>query len=221
MKSLNQNYQTRVVINTLKEDWHKSPSSGVRRIYLERNNFSEYAKASSIVEYSPHSSFQSHTHEGGEEFFVLNGIFSDENGDYPAGSYVRNPHGSSHSPYSDTGCKILVKLRQFNKKDTMKVVIRKSDYKWLPGICQGLTVMPLHNYQGEHSALVKWNPFTQFSQHSHWGGEEIYILSGTLYDEFGIYKAGTWIRSPHLSSHMPYTSDDGALIFVKTGHIYE
>ena len=47
------------------------------------------------------------------------------------------------------------------------------------------------------------------------------VLSGTLFDEFGVYKKGTWIRSPHMSSHNPYTTDDGALIFVKTGHIHE
>ncbi len=221
MNSLNQNYQERVVIDTLNEKWHHSPSSGVKRIYLERDNFSEYAKASSIVEYNPQSSFQSHTHESGEEFLVLNGIFSDENGDYPEGSYVRNPHGSFHSPYSKMGCKILVKLRQFDRNDKQRVVIRKNDYKWLPGICQGITVMPLHSHKSEHSALVRWEPHTKFSQHSHWGGEEIYVLDGTLYDEFGVYKTGTWIRSPHMSSHIPYTSDDGALIFVKTGHIHE
>ena len=121
----------------------------------------------------------------------------------------------------ETGCKILVKLRQFDKNDKSRIVIREDDYKWLPGICQGLTVMPLHSYQSEHSALVKWEPHTKFSNHSHWGGEEIYILRGTLFDEFGVYKKGTWIRSPHMSSHNPYTTNDGALIFVKTGHIHE
>ena len=53
---------------------------------------------------------------------------------------------------------------------------------------KALTVMPLHSYQSEHSALVKWEPHTKFSHHSHWGGEEIYILKGTLFDEFGVYK---------------------------------
>ena len=221
MDGLNQNFQSRVVIDTLTQDWHSSPCSGVRRIYLERDNYSEFAKASSIVEYEADSSFQTHTHENGEEFLVLSGTFSDENGDYPSGTYVRNPHGSSHSPFSKTGCKILVKLRQFDKNDKSRIVIREDDYKWLPGICQGLTVMPLHSYQSEHSALVKWEPHTKFSNHSHWGGEEIYILRGTLFDEFGVYKKGTWIRSPHMSSHNPYTTNDGALIFVKTGHIHE
>ena len=111
------------------------------------------------------------------------------------------------------------KLRQFNDSDNKRVVIREHNYNWLPGISKGLSVMPLHSYGTEHSALVKWDPCTTFSRHSHWGGEEIYILNGVLHDEYGTYKKGTWIRSPHLSIHTPFTSDEGATIFVKTGHM--
>ena len=106
------------------------------------------------------------------------------------------------------------------KNDKSRIVIREDDYKWLPGICQGLTVMPLHSYQSEHSALVKWEPHTKFSNHSHWGGEEIYILR-VLY-----LMSLVFIKKEHgyevlMSSHNPYTTNDGALIFVKTGHIHE
>ena len=221
MDGLNQNFQSRVVIDTLTQDWHSSPSSGVRRIYLERDNYSEFAKASSIVEYEADSSFQTHTHENGEEFLVLNGTFSMKMAIILLVHMLEIPMEALILHLVKTGCKILVKLRQFDKNDKSRIVIREDDYKWLPGICQGLTVMPLHSYQSEHSALVKWEPHTKFSNHSHWGGEEIYILRGTLFDEFGVYKKGTWIRSPHMSSHNPYTTNDGALIFVKTGHINE
>ena len=219
MNSLNQNFSSRVVIDTTKSIWSDSPCLGVRRIYLERDNFSETAVVSSIVEYKSQTSFDPHAHSKGEEFFVIEGTFSDEQGDYPAGSYVRNPHGSYHSPFSKEGCKIFVKLRQFNDSDNKRVVIREHNYNWLPGISKGLSVMPLHSYGTEHSALVKWDPCTTFSRHSHWGGEEIYILNGVLHDEYGTYKKGTWIRSPHLSIHTPFTSDEGATIFVKTGHM--
>lgn len=83
----------------------------------------------------------------------------------------------------------------------------------------GLTVMPLHEYEGEHVALVKWAPNTQFKAHQHWGGEEILVIAGTFYDEHGSYPAGTWLRSPHMSQHTPFTKEDGALIYVKTGHL--
>jgi len=80
-------------------------------------------------------------------------------------------------------------------------------------------VLPLHEYQEEHCALVKWQPNTKFQTHQHWRGEEILILEGTFYDEHGSYPKGSWLRSPHLSRHSPYTKDEGALIYVKTGHL--
>ena len=79
----------------------------------------------------------------------------------------------------------------------------------------GLKVMPLHEYQTEHAAMVKWDPNTRFNAHKHWGGEEIYVVDGVFYDQFGAYPKD-WIRSPHLSEHQPFTRDEGALIFVKT-----
>ena len=59
----------------------------------------EVARATSIVRYAPGSSFARHEHAKGEEFLVLEGIFSDDSGDYPAGFYVRNPPGSGHTPF--------------------------------------------------------------------------------------------------------------------------
>jgi anti-sigma factor ChrR (cupin superfamily) len=81
--------------------------------------------------------------------------------------------------------------------------------------------MPLHQHKHENIALVHWAPNTRFNSHKHWGGEEILVLKGTFYDEHGAYPAGSWMRSPHLSQHQPFTRDDGALIYVKTGHLPE
>ena len=217
--SLNQDFTKRVVINTQNEVWHTSPSSGVERLYLERDNMGEYAKASSIVKFHPGSKFDNHTHDNGEEIFVLEGTFSDQHGDYPCGTYLRNPHNSDHIPFSKDGCKIFVKLRQFQNGDTISIVKDTLKSVWLQGLVPGLKVMPLHTFQTEHAAMVKWDPNTQFSAHKHWGGEEIYVVEGVFYDQFGSYPKGTWIRSPHLSEHQPFTKNEGALIFVKTGHL--
>tara|TARA_A100001011_G_scaffold274647_1_gene284137 strand:- start:105 stop:788 length:684 start_codon:yes stop_codon:yes gene_type:complete len=217
--SLNQDFTKRVVINTQNEVWHTSPSSGVERLYLERDNMGEYAKASSIVKFHPGSKFDNHTHDNGEEIFVLEGTFSDQHGDYPHGTYLRNPHNSDHIPFSKDGCKILVKLRQFQNGDTVSIVKDTLKSVWLQGLVPGLKVMPLHTFQTEHAAMVKWEPNTQFNTHKHWGGEEIYVVEGVFYDQFGSYPKGTWIRSPHLSEHRPFTKNEGALIFVKTGHL--
>jgi anti-sigma factor ChrR (cupin superfamily) len=151
---------------------------------------------------------------------VLEGTFGDEYGAYPAGTYLRNPIGTSHTPrVQEDGAILFVKLHQFDQNDCQATSIDTQRSSWRQGLVDGLQVMPLHEFQGEHVALVRWAPNTLFNAHKHWGGEEIFVLEGTFYDEHGCYPKGTWIRSPHLSQHSPYTKDDGALIYVKTGHL--
>ena len=216
---LNADFTQRVVIRPEDYSWVSSPMPGVERMMLDRIG-DEVARATSIVRYAPNSQFSSHTHGGGEEYYVLDGVFSDEHGDYPKGSYVRNPIGTSHTPrIGEQGANIFVKLRQFSTQDTEQKVIDTRSAKWLPGLVDGLSVMPLHNFEHENVALVRWQPNTQFNPHQHWSGEEILVLEGTFYDEFGEYPAGSWLRSPHLSKHTPFTKEDGALIYVKTGHL--
>ena len=199
--------------------WQPSPVPGVDRMMLDRVG-GEVARATTVVRYAPNSEFLTHSHGGGEEFFVLDGVFADEQGEYPAGSYVRNPIGTSHTPtIGAEGATILVKLNQFDARDTEQKHINTHAAQWHQGLVEGLTVMALHDFEGEHVALVKWAPNTLFQTHRHWGGEEIFVLSGVFHDEHGQYPAGSWLRSPHLSQHTPFTRDEGALIYVKVGHL--
>jgi anti-sigma factor ChrR (cupin superfamily) len=184
---------------------------------LERDG-GEVARATSIVRYEPGSYFDAHTHGGGEEFLVLDGVFSDEMGDFPKGMYVRNPIGSRHTPYSKDGATILVKLQQFDPADQEFVRLDTNQAGWLPGPASGLELMPLHQFGSEHVALVKWEPGTRFVNHRCPGGEEIFVISGTFADEQGSYGAGTWIRNPPGSAQSPY-SEEGCILFVKTGHL--
>ncbi|MEO1095158.1 MAG: cupin domain-containing protein [Cyanobacteria bacterium J06638_28] len=207
----------RVVVSTTDLLWVDSPMSGVQRRMIERNG-EEVARATSIVRYAPGSDFSAHTHGGGEEYFVLEGVFSDEQGDFGPGTYVRNPVGSSHTPYSKDGATILVKLWQMDPQDQQQVVIDTQVANWAPGLVPGLQVLPLHAYGTEQVALVKWAPGTRFQPHRHWGGEEIFVLEGTFADEQGIYPKGTWLRNPPGSVHTPF-SEEGCLIYVKTGHL--
>ncbi|NVJ49023.1 MAG: cupin domain-containing protein [Gammaproteobacteria bacterium] len=212
-------FNQRIVITPNDYRWVDSPMPGVERMMLDRIG-DEVARATSLVRYQPHSQFSSHTHDGGEEFFVLEGVFADEHHEYPAGSYVRNPIGTQHTPkIGAEGATIFVKLHQFATTDTRQTIINTTTESWQPGLVDGLTVLPLHSHGTEQVALVKWAPNTQFKPHRHWSGEEIFVLQGTFYDEFGRYPKGSWIRSPHLSEHTPFTRDDGALIYVKTGHL--
>ncbi len=207
----------RAVANSNELPWIDSPLPGVQRRMLERDG-EEVARATTIVRYAPDSYFDAHTHTGGEEYLVLDGIFSDEMGDFHQGMYVRNPIGSKHKPYTENGTTILVKLQQFDPDDQEYVRIDTSKEEWLPGRVEGLHVMPLHEYGTEKVALVKWEPGTVFNRHIHSQGEEIFVLSGTFADEHGTYSQGTWIRNPAGSEHTPY-SEKGCLIYVKTGHL--
>ena len=214
---INSDFSQRVVVRPKDYNWVKSPAAGVERMMLDRIG-DEVARATTIVRFAPNSKFDAHTHGGGEEFLVLEGVFSDETGDFPVGSYVRNPIGTRHAPHTDEGCTILVKLHQFDADDTAHFSVDTRAVEFRPGAVNGLSVLPLHSAEGENVALVRWEPGTRFSQHAHWGGEEIFVLEGTFQDEHGDYPAGTWIRSPHLSRHTPF-SETGCLIYVKTGHL--
>lgn len=217
-KKINMDFSKSVVINTNQLVWISSPSIGVKRFPLERES-PEEGHTTSIVEYLPGTSFKTHPHPNGEEIFVLKGTFSDETGDYPEGTYIRNPPGSSHAPFSKDGCIIFVKLNQFQEGDFKRVVINSKESNWLPG--QGkLEVMPLHQFKTEGAALVKWPAGERFVSHSHFGGEEIYVLSGVFKDEHGEYPKGCWLRNKHLSKHFPWV-DEETIILVKTGHLPE
>jgi anti-sigma factor ChrR (cupin superfamily) len=127
--NINSDFTQKAVINTLDLDWNSSPIPGIERKYLDRIG-DEVARASSLVKYSPNSSFTGHIHGGGEEILVLEGTFSDENGDYSAGTYIRNPPNSKHAPHSKDGCVLFVKLRQFNAQDDSVVRIDTTTATW-------------------------------------------------------------------------------------------
>src|SRR5215471_19419058 len=112
-----------VIVHAAQLPWTSSPAAGVDRRMLFRIG-DEVARATSIVRYAPRSAFPRHTHGGGEEILVLDGVFQDEHGDYPAGSYFRNPPGTSHVPASKDGCTIFVRLWQFRDGDRDQIVRR-------------------------------------------------------------------------------------------------
>jgi anti-sigma factor ChrR (cupin superfamily) len=213
---INADYTQRVVLRHQDLPWMASPETGIERRMLDRIG-EEVAKATSIVRYQPGSKFPSHSHDLGEEIFVLDGVFSDETGDYPAGSYIMNPPGSAHAPFSAAGCTLFVKLRHLGPDQIEREVVDTLRTPWLQGLVPGLQVMPLMR-QGSGSTLVRWAPQTFFNPHRHFGGEEIFVISGVFSDEHGHYPQGTWIRSPHMSQHKPF-SQEGCTIFVKTGHL--
>ncbi len=213
---LNMELDKAVVIDTNEMDWEASPSAGVWRKPLAREA-AEHGHTTSVVRYDAGSAFSAHAHPLGEEIFVLDGVFSDEHGDYPAGTYLRNPPGSRHSPRSEAGCVLLVKLDQFDPADLATVRLDTNRSDWLPGEGR-LEMMLLHDFAYESVVLLRWPANSRLDPHVHFGGEEIFVLSGTLYDEYGRYPAGTWLRNPHNSEHCPYVEEE-SVIWIKTGHL--
>jgi anti-sigma factor ChrR (cupin superfamily) len=214
--NLHADYSERIVLNHHALTWQMSQELGVERKMLDRIG-DEVAKATSVVRYAAGAKFAQHTHDLGEEILVLDGVFSDETGHYPAGTYLMNPPGSSHTPFSKEGCTLFVKLRHLGPEQTEREIVDTQRAQWLQGLVPGLTVMPLMR-QGTGSTLVRWAPQTYFNPHRHYGGEEIFVVEGVFEDEHGRYEAGSWIRSPHMSVHKPF-SQEGCTIFVKTGHL--
>lgn len=111
---LRNDFTERVVLQTGEMPWQPSPAPGVERCMLSRDEAT--GMATSIVRYASGASYPAHTHPGGEEILVLEGTFADEHGTYPAGTYLRNPPGSSHHPYSPDGCLLFVKLGHLRKE---------------------------------------------------------------------------------------------------------
>lgn len=217
LSSFNMDRHQRMVIDTTSQPWLASPSTGVWRIPLEREA-AESGQITSLVRYDPNTHFQAHFHPNGEEIFVIDGVFQDEGGDYPAGTYIRNPPGSYHSPGSNTGCLLYVKLNMFPEEDNEIFRLDTHNASWQPGLENGISTLPLHGFKGEQTVMMKWQPDTSLPRHRHDGGEEVFILSGEFCDEQGEYEKGTWLRNPAGSTHQPSTRK-GCLMLVKTGHL--
>jgi anti-sigma factor ChrR (cupin superfamily) len=216
---INADFTQRIVLATNELPWTPSPQVGVERRLLDRIG-GEVARATSLVRYAPHSAFRSHSHGLGEEFLVLEGVFSDEHGDYPAGTYVRNPPGSSHAPRTEPGCTILVKLRQMPASESRRVVIDTATAPWRQ------SDVPGHEWQllyasvvtGEMVTLEKLAAGAALPARRRDGGEEIFLLTGTLADNDGRHGVGTWIRYPAGFSGV-LGSPEGAVYWAKRGHL--
>ncbi|HEY6452264.1 MAG TPA: cupin domain-containing protein [Steroidobacteraceae bacterium] len=212
-------FSRRVVIVTHELPWLASPQAGVERRMLDRIG-GEVARATSVVRYAPASEFPGHQHGAGEEFLVLEGVFSDELGDYPAGTYVRNPPGSRHAPRTAHGCTILVKLRQMGPGERVRVVIDTVTATWTAGETDGH--MRLELYAGgepfERVSMERLGAGAVLATADCAGGEELFVLSGELTDQHRSYGAGTWIRNP-AGYRRALSSSLGASFWAKRGHL--
>ena len=213
ISNLNMDFDRRVVVDTWQKDWLASPMAGVWRKPLAREE-AERGHATSIVRYEPGARFSVHDHPKGEEILVLEGTFSDESGDYHAGTYFRNPEGFCHAPFSEPGCVILVKLHQFQPQDSHHLCLDSHSATWQQD-ADGVRILPLHRFGSESVSLVRLPDGGQLPPAE--GGEELYVIEGRWTDALGSCDAGTWTRTP-ADQRLPGRASGNCLLWRKTGH---
>ncbi len=218
--SLRGDFRQLQVVHTDELPWQKSPAPGVHRKRLELRGPPEAGRVTSIVRYAPQSRFPQHPHPDGEEILVLDGVFSDERGDHPAGSFLLNPEGFVHAPHSQLGCTLFVKLRQYPGLDRDHVCIHTTDVDWTPYVADGVSRIELYapTAYPERIHLLRLDPGTSLAEVELVGGEELFVLQGEFSDENGAYRSGSWIRYPPGSRHAPQTAA-GCTLYVKKGHL--
>ena len=212
---LNADFTERVVVHSDALEWVASPMPGVDRRMLDRIG-GEVARATSIVRYAPSSAFSAHTHSGGEEFIVLDGVFQDEHGDFPQGTYVRNPPTTSHTPSSKLGCIIFVKLWQFDMAD--RTQFRKNMADELAAPVDGVATALLHEDSREKVTYVHVDPGASLVC-TDAGGIELLVLSGSLTEAEDQMQAGAWLRLPDSENLSAVAGSEGAKVWMKTGHL--
>ena len=211
-------FSQRVVVHSESLEWIASPMPGVYRRPLDRVG-DEVARATSIVRYAPNSHFSPHTHTGGEEFLVLDGVFQDEHGDFPEGAYIRNPPQSKHTPGSKDGCIIFVKLWQFQPEDRQHVRIHTQHMQGQKNPeFNDLNAILLYQDAYETVSIVQFNAKQSLALTVS-GGAELLVLDGTLQEHNDTLEKHSWLRVPVNSEINATAGNNGARVWIKTGYL--
>ena len=221
-ETLNGDLGVRVTVATESMPWSPSPSPSVWRKRLHRVGPQESGQVTSVVRYDAQSNFPAHDHPEGEEIFVLEGIFTDDRGDWPAGTYLLNPEGYRHAPSSREGCVLFVKLRQFPGLDRQQVSIDTNATNWKASEIEGIDVKPLYSQSGYIDSMVleRWSAGFAADDRNYAEGAEIFVLEGAFSDEAGSHCAGTWTRFPKGAAHSPRTTAGCTIYLKQGGHRY-
>ena len=216
---INADYSKTVVMHTSAMDWQESPNPGVWRKRLDLTDPPEGGRVTSIVRYDPLSQFHSHPHPDGEEILVLDGVFSDENGNFPAGSFILNPDGFEHAPYSNEGCILFVKLRQYLGMGRRHVTVNMLRESW-QNMRNGISYLPLYDEKEhpERIAMMRLDIDSHLKISVGSGGAEMFLLSGAFEDGTKRYSTGDWLRWP-TDVDRTFTATDTVTVYLKTGHL--
>lgn len=210
--------QRDATIEAKQHTWIASPARGVERCILERQGGETALRATSLVRFAPESYFPEHTHRLGEEFLVLDGVFSDGTGDYAAGTYVRNPPSSSHAPHTKEGCTIFVKLEQFDENDASRVVLDTLDKTlWKPEV-DGVSQLSLHVFANEHIDLLAISKGRALPELTFDAGAEYFVVSGLVEIDGTSLSPRSWLRRAGEVAQRVVATED-SLLYRKTGHL--
>ncbi len=217
-RPLNGNLSLRVAVDTQSMTWTDSPGGHVQRKRVHRVGPAESGQVTSIVRYAPGATFPAHDHPEGEEILVLEGVFSDEHGDWPAGTYLLNPEGFRHAPFSRGGCLLFVKLRQFPGSDRRHVAIQTADEPWQRSVRKSISWKKLYAQEpySDHTRLEAWDSPAELGQLNFPQGAELLVLKGYFEDRMGHYATGCWLRIPAGGSVRP-TSNAYCELYIKEG----
>ncbi len=216
--AINGDLSVRVAVDTSLLQWTPSPSGAVWRKRVHLVGPPEAGQVTSVVRYEPGSKFHAHDHPDGEEILVLEGVFSDEHGDWPAGTYLLNPEGFRHAPFSREGCVLFVKLRQYPGRTRTHVVAITQSLPWQAGDRPDIEVRSLYSQAGfaDSMRLERWGAGASLGRRSYPGGAELFVLRGSFEDEQGRFVEQAWLRLPPGAVHSPATSD-GCELYIKEG----
>ncbi len=237
---VNSDFTRAVFLQSDSIPWESSPMAGVTRRRLDRLDTDDH-QVTTLVEYAPNSEFSPHTHHGGEELLILDGVFEDEYGAWPAGSYIRNPPGSNHQPGSKAGCLLFVKLGQFHATDAHFVHAHLDHLEMLPLTNQpNRSVASLYQDARETVRLEHWSANTTLSL-SAVGGMEIVVLAGSVSmtadviddsqllgttsavaaktSETSLYGRFDWIRLPSDFAISCVVGDSNTVVWTKSHHL--
>ncbi len=216
--TINGDLAVRVAVDTAAMQWTPSPSGTVWRKRVHLVGPAEAGQVTSIVRYEPGSKFHAHDHPDGEEILVLHGVFSDEHGDWPAGTYLLNPEGFRHAPFSREGCVLFVKLRQYPGRTRAHVAVVTQAMPWQTGDRAGVEVRPLYSQPGfaDSVRLERWRGGASLGRRSYTSGAELFVLQGSFEDEQGPFAEHAWLRLPPGAVHTPVTRE-GCELYIKEG----
>ena len=214
---INADFSQPAFVSYSSAQWRPSPMAGVERLMLDRIGV-EKARATSIVRYAPGSRFSEHRHDAGEEFMVLEGVFSDATGDFGPGAYVRNPPGSAHAPRSKPGCVIFVKLRQFDARDLSRIVMDTNAAEWR--LADGVRRLPLHEFGPERVDLLDIPEHAMVRTEAGSGGCEFLVLDGSVQVDGTRLGAWSWMRIPD-GRESDLLALEPSRLYRKRGHLVD